>query len=466
MDLDRRREYLRHVRSAHSTLMTVSFLVLVAAYTAPKALVGRALAQLDDVVLLASRWQGELGADLRAAAGAPPASKLILQAPPENRSFFETWTWTTDWPGVWFRAQDEDIAYPPPFLSTLKKNNWYRVFLCRESGAIAVAAQLSCGDEPLTLERFERSWDALASLRFVVSLQARVPESVLFEDYRGHTSSETISAIWEKEKEKEKKTSPDDDDEDKQSERDRLDQLRHEIMQRDQHWEGGDVVVEFTDGKPTARFRQGGSKSISWPTESSQRRFDFVRWAVQLVESADSAGAFHETFSHLAAKTSEIRSMKVEEVRKRLKSLQRSRTPSIEWLGASFPHLSFVRWGILVLAAVQIYFLRHLTAARSLQGNGDTNLFPWIGLYSDLLASAAFVLSVALLPLAAAIYCAHVGKLISPDPTARLAMNLGTVVTASVVGATVRSYLRLKRTVAGHPAAANQSDGAESAEGS
>ena len=90
----------------------------------------------------------------------------------------------------------------------------------------------------------------------------------------------------------------------------------------------------------------------------------------------------------------------------------------LELFGVKFPSEVVGRWGVIVLLAVQLYFLMHLQEFALCLEPGDAAWnYPWIGTYPASLAKVVFVTSATILPLAAVLIVrAGLGRTLNRRP--------------------------------------------------
>lgn len=82
----------------------------------------------------------------------------------------------------------------------------------------------------------------------------------------------------------------------------------------------------------------------------------------------------------------------------------------IEVIGFRLPAEEILTYGIIIVLAVQIYFLSHLTNfSIQLRPNSDAWRFAWIGVYGDVLSKFAVFLSSCVLPVSTSYILANVG---------------------------------------------------------
>jgi hypothetical protein len=108
------------------------------------------------------------------------------------------------------------------------------------------------------------------------------------------------------------------------------------------------------------------------------------------------ARSFERLFPELAETTAYLSSVTPKDLEQYLEEQARSSGAPISLLGLQINRDLIEVWGVLLMLCVHLYFCMHYRALVSRLPRGDETLFPWIGLYRDLLSTLVFQISIAL----------------------------------------------------------------------
>jgi hypothetical protein len=113
-------------------------------------------------------------------------------------------------------------------------------------------------------------------------------------------------------------------------------------------------------------------------------------------------GEFDHAFGDLAKLAKGLETLRIDQLLDYVRRLRDDEGRSISLLGVSVPRRVVSQWGIVLLIAVQVYFVLHLEHARGLTFSPRLiRTYPWIGVYQGRAPRATFVSSVSVLPMAA-----------------------------------------------------------------
>lgn len=108
---------------------------------------------------------------------------------------------------------------------------------------------------------------------------------------------------------------------------------------------------------------------------------------------------FAVDFPELSALTLEVSYLSFDKSRVFLQRQAKRAEKDVSLFSLSVPAVVIARWGGLVVILTQLYFLLHLRGLRQRVQNGPPSaMTPWIGIYPDVLAKAATMISAFLMP--------------------------------------------------------------------
>jgi hypothetical protein len=114
-------------------------------------------------------------------------------------------------------------------------------------------------------------------------------------------------------------------------------------------------------------------------------------------------GPFDDAFHALAAHSSDLQYIDLDELPKRIYDLEERSQQNFEAFEFKIPKSDFIKWGIFVLLAVQLCFVLDLHELMTRIGQGTPNLdVAWIGVYRSSLSFGVTVVSGCILPAIAA----------------------------------------------------------------
>jgi hypothetical protein len=148
------------------------------------------------------------------------------------------------------------------------------------------------------------------------------------------------------------------------------------------------------------------------------------------------ARSFKQLFPELTAVTKHLNSIIPKDLERYLEDQRLLSDAPISLLGIQISRDLIEVWGVLLMLCVQLYFCTHYrTLIDRIASNGNV-LFPWIGLYHDVVSTAVFQVSVAL-PLAVCSFLAIRDGLdemaVSPLATVRVLIALGLLIWTEVI---------------------------------
>jgi hypothetical protein len=145
-------------------------------------------------------------------------------------------------------------------------------------------------------------------------------------------------------------------------------------------------------------------------------------------------GEFDHAFGDLAKLGKGLETLRIDQLLEYVRRLRDDEGRSISLLGVSVPRRVVSQWGIVLLIAVQIYFILHLQHARGLGFSQRLiQTYPWIGVYRGRIPRITFVASVSALPLAATLALMWAG--VSTSGFDRRAIPLLIAASLSIAGA-------------------------------
>ena len=154
---------------------------------------------------------------------------------------------------------------------------------------------------------------------------------------------------------------------------------------------------------------QDESPTFILPVNCDDHRLGLQRVLAEQVSPKWTTGTYAETFSNLHSHTKNLLTADLKVVKTHIEEqigLERELvkafgSPNPRFLGVELSSGSLVKWSLVFLVAIQIYYYLHLSTfrRRRLYKDDEVRKFPWIGVYRNRWAQLVFLVSSVLLPL-------------------------------------------------------------------
>jgi len=165
--------------------------------------------------------------------------------------------------------------------------------------------------------------------------------------------------------------------------------------------DGRAAILHMAEREESDRHVMSVRAEVDMQSVPFDVREDFIRSVRENRGGPWIARPFETAFPALNDLTKHLRSSRLDQLSQHLEEEAKRTGDKFEALGLKIPVSSVAKYGFVLLLGLEVYFLIHLRAFRTRRVPGNALAFqPWIGLYQDPMARAAFLFSAVVLPVA------------------------------------------------------------------